>query len=43
MEIINALWGTVLAFVLAAVAVSPNAICTYLELRAENNASEPEV
>ena len=42
MEIITALGGVVFALFLAAVAVSPNAIGTYFELRAENNASEPE-
>ena len=43
MEIVNALGGAVFALVLAAIAVSPNAISTYLELRAQDNASEPEV
>jgi hypothetical protein len=42
MEIINALGGVVFALLLAAIAVSPNAIGTYLELRAENNLSEHE-
>jgi hypothetical protein len=43
MEIVNALGGIIFALVLAAIAVSPNAISAYLELRAENNVSEPEV
>jgi hypothetical protein len=43
MEIINALGGTAFALVLAAIAVSPNAISTYIELLKENNVSEPEV
>jgi hypothetical protein len=43
MEIITALGGIAFALVLAAVAVSPNAISAYLELRAEHNVSEPEV
>lgn len=43
MEIITALGGIVFALVLAAIAVSPNAISTYLELRAAENVSEPDV
>lgn len=43
MEIITALGGAAFALVLAAIAVSPNAISTYLELREEQNASETEV
>jgi hypothetical protein len=43
MEIINALGGVALALLLAAIAVSPTAISTYLELRAEQNVAEPEV
>ena len=43
MEIINALGGTIFALVLAAIAVSPNALSTYLELRAQDNASESEL
>ena len=42
MEIVTAFGGVVFALFLAAVAVSPNAIGTYLELRAKNNASEAE-
>jgi hypothetical protein len=43
MEIITALGGIAFALVLAVVAVSPNAISAYLELRAENNVSESEL
>ena len=43
MEIIHALGGITFALAVAAIAVSPHAISTYLELRAENNAAEPEV
>ena len=42
MEVITALGGVVFALLLAAIAVSPNAIGTYLELRAEHNAFESE-
>jgi len=43
MEIINALGGIIFALALAAIAVSPNAITAYLELRAQDSASETEV
>jgi hypothetical protein len=42
MEIITALEGVLFALVLAAIAVSPNAISTYLELRAQKDAFESE-
>ena len=40
MEIINAAEGVAIALSLAALVVSPNAIATYLELRADERASE---
>jgi hypothetical protein len=43
MEIINALGGTLFALLLAAIAVSPNAISTYLELRTQDNVPESDV
>lgn len=43
MEIINALGGVIFALLMAAIAVSPSAVSAYLESRAENNISEPEV
>jgi len=42
MEIINALGGIVFTLLLAALAVSPTAISTYLEVQEEQNASEAE-
>lgn len=43
MEVITALGGIIFALALAAIAVSPNAISTYLELREASKVSEPEV
>lgn len=43
MEIITALGGIAFTLVLAALAVSPNALSAYLELREQQIASEAEV
>ena len=40
MEIITSLGGTAFALFLAALAISPQAIAAYFELRAEQHASE---